>query len=277
VKTSPTIDEVRRFWTENPLFAGEGRHVVGSREWFLEHERVYMSDVFAGAVPPIFSRDVGADTRLLDAGCGPGIWVRHFLRRGVRHVWACDLTTTAVELTKRSLQLFGLDASVEIANIEELPFDSGAFDHVNCQGVVHHTPNPQRAIDEFRRVLRAGGTLCFSVYHRNMLLRNRFLLRVLRPLLAPLVSLKGRGRGTLLSAADPDEIVRLYDGAENPLGRSYSIDQLRALLRGRFDIEEVGFFYFPARVLPVRLPRRLHAWLGTHVGLMVVLRCRASA
>ena len=62
MKPSPTIDEVRRFWTEHPLFAGEGHSAVGDREWFLEHERVYMNDVFAGEVPAIFSKDVVAQT-----------------------------------------------------------------------------------------------------------------------------------------------------------------------------------------------------------------------
>jgi SAM-dependent methyltransferase len=273
---APTIEDVRRFWTDHPLFAGEGRHEVGSREWFLEHERVYLDDVFVGDVPAIFSRDVRADASILDAGCGPGIWVRYFLRRGAARVSACDLTVTAVNLTRASLTMFGLSAHLDVANIEQLPYRSGAFDHVNCQGVIHHTPNPQAAIDEFRRVLRAGGTLCFSVYHRNLLLRRASLLRLLRPLMAPFVSLKGRGRETLLASADPDEIVRRYDGGDNPLGRSYTVDELRQMLKGRFEIEEIAYFYFPSRVLPLRLPRFIRAWLSAHAGLMVVLRCRAT-
>jgi SAM-dependent methyltransferase len=273
---TPTIQDVRRFWTDHPLFAGEGRHEVGSREWFLEHERVYLDDVFVGEVPAIFSRDVREGAAILDAGCGPGIWVRYFLRRGAARVRACDLTVTAVNLTRASLTMFGLAARLDVANIEQLPYRSGVFDHVNCQGVVHHTPNPQAAIDEFRRVLRDGGTLCFSVYHRNALLRRASLLRLLRPLMAPFVSLKGRGRETLLASADPDEIVRRYDGGDNPLGRSYTVDELRQMLKGRFEIEEIAYFYFPSRVLPLRLPTFIRAWLSAHAGLMVVLRCRAA-
>jgi len=271
----PTLDEVRRFWTDNPLFAGEGRHALGSREWFVEHERVYFLDGFVDQIPPMLTRDLTSSSSVLDAGCGPGIWVRWFARRGISRVTGCDLTSTAVSLTRRSLELFGLRARVDEANIEALPYADHEFDHVNCQGVIHHTPNPERAIGEFHRVLRPGGTLCLSVYHRNVLLRSPLLLRALRPLIAPLVSLKGRGRETLLASANPDEIVRLYDGRENPLGRSYTIDDVARLLAGRFEILESAYYYFPARTLPIKLAPRLHAWLSRHAGLMLAVRCRS--
>lgn len=248
---------------------------MGTREWFVEHERVYLDDVFVGTVPAMFSRDVSATTRVLDAGCGPGFWVRHFLRLGVLNVTACDLTATAVALTERSLDLFGLSARVEVGNVEQLPYADGSFDHVNCQGVVHHTPDTPGALLELRRVLRAGGTFCFSVYHRNLLLRHPALLRSLLWAIAPFISMKGRGRESMLATADADEIVRLYDGRDNPLGRSFTIARLRAMLEPSFTIEEIALFYFPARVLPFRIPRSLHAWLSRHAGLMVALRCRA--
>jgi SAM-dependent methyltransferase len=270
----PTIDDVRRFWSQHPLFAGEGRHEVGTREWFADHEAVYTTDCFAGRAPEIFTRELGPDVRLLDAGCGPGFWVRYFLRAGIRSVDACDLTTTAVELTRQSLSMFGLRAQVQVANIEHLPYADGSFGHVNCQGVVHHTPDPARALHEFHRVLQPGGTLCFSVYHRHLLLRRPWLWRALRGMIAPLVSLKGRGREAMLSTADADEIVRMYDGRENPLGRAYSIDEVRRLVLGGFTVCDVELFYFPARALPIRLPRLVHRWLSRHAGLMVVLRCR---
>ena len=271
---APSIEEVRRFWTDSPLFVGEGRHEPGTREWFDEHEDVYVNDCFAGEAHPIFSRGVTTGTVLLDAGCGPGIWVRFFARRGVRHLHACDLTPTAVALTNKSLQLYGLHGDVQMGNIETLPYADATFDHVNCQGVVHHTPDPSQAIREFHRVLKPGGTLCLSVYHRNVLLRSPRLLKLLRRVLVPLISLMGRGRESMLSTADADEIVRMYDGRDNPIGGSYTLDEVHALVAPSFAVEEVGYFYFPGRVLPFRLPRRLHAWLSRNHGLMVILRCR---
>jgi SAM-dependent methyltransferase len=42
---------------------------------------------------------------------------------------------------------------------QNLPFPEGSYDHVISDQVIEHLSNPQRAIDEARRVLRTGGWL----------------------------------------------------------------------------------------------------------------------
>ena len=81
----------------------------------------------------------------------------------------------------------------------------------------------------------------------------------------------GRGCEKLLASGRADEIVRMYDGRDNPLGRSYTLAELRQLVEGLFQIEEVGYFFFPARALPVSIPRWLHRWLHHRFGLMIIL------
>lgn len=190
-----TVEDVRRFWSNNPLFSGEGAAEPGTRDWFQEHERVYVEDCFAGGEPdPIFFKGISTQARILDVGCGPGFWVRYFLRHGYENVSACDLTQTAVDLTEKSLELFGLRAHVAIGNAEDLPYASKCFDHVNCQGVIHHTPNTIQCVREFHRVLKKDGTVCFSVYHRNFLLRHPGILRVFSMVAGSFIGLKGRGR-----------------------------------------------------------------------------------
>ena len=272
--TSKTIDDVRRFWTDCPLFTGESSRVPGTREWFEEHEAVYLHDCFVGRPPEIFTDDLSLSARLLDVGCGPGFWVRFFARRGFTRVYGCDLTEVAVELTNRSLGLFGLTATVQIGNAERLPYADGSFDHINCQGVIHHTPAPEDAIREFARVLAPAGTVCLSVYHRNALLRRPWAVRLFARLFGGIVGLQGRARESLLASGDAEEIVRMYDGRDNPIGRAYTSDELRRMLEPLFVVERVEHFYFPARALPVSLPRRLHRWLSRRFGLLVIMRAR---
>lgn len=273
--TNRTVDDVRRFWSNNPLFSGEGTAQPGTAEWFQEHERVYVEDCFAGSGPdPIFLEKIPAEARILDVGCGPGFWVRYFLRQGYKDVSACDLTETAVDLTKTSLGLFGLKADVVVGNAEELPYKPGSFDHVNCQGVIHHTPNTIKCIREFHRVLKPNGTLCFSVYHQNFLLRNPGLLRAFSMVAKNFIGLRGRGRERLLDSADAEEIVRMYDGAANPIGKAFTLTDMKKMIHGYFEIENIGYFFFPARALPIRIPRFLHKWLHVHFGLMLVIRAR---
>lgn len=270
-----TLDDVRRFWNEQPLFVGESEFLPGSKEWFQEHEDVYINDCFARHSPdPIFTNGVSTDARILDVGCGPGFWVRYFLRMGYNNVSACDLTSRAVDLARKSLALFGLkeDIEIKIGNAEALPYDDRSFDHINCQGVIHHTPDTGQTIKEFYRVLREGGTTCFSVYHKNILLRNPRALRLFTLFFSKFIKLKGRGRESLLDSGVADEIVRMYDGKENPIGKSFTLEELRYMLRGLFEIKEVGFFYFPARALPFRIPRTIHRWLHRNFGLMIIIR-----
>lgn len=276
-RPAATVEDVKAFWEAAPLFVGESREITGTREWFLEHERVYIDDCLAGSPSDIFTCDIDKGTCVLDVGCGPGFWVRHFARCGFTNIEACDLTEAAVDLTARSLEIFGLSARVRIGNAERLPYGDASVGHVNCQGVIHHTPDPALAIGEFRRVLGPAGTLCFSVYHKNFLLRHPALLRLVVAILGRRVGLRGRGRESMLVDADANEVVRRYDGQENPLGKAYTVRELRAMLSGLFAIERIEYFFFPARALPVPIPRCLHRWLSRRFGLLVVIKAKRLA
>jgi SAM-dependent methyltransferase len=48
-----------------------------------------------------------------------------------------------------------------VAEAEALPFEDGSFDLVFGHAVLHHVPDLARAFDEFRRVLRPGGSVAF--------------------------------------------------------------------------------------------------------------------
>ncbi|MFH1090725.1 MAG: class I SAM-dependent methyltransferase [Pseudomonadota bacterium] len=274
---APTIDDVRAFWDNNPLFSGEGDNPVGSREWFEEAERVIYEDCYASQNPEeIYTAGLDGDSRILDVGCGHGFWVRYFLKCGFENLSACDLSATSVELAKRSLVLFGFDQGIEIkvGNAEDLPFGDESFDHINCQGVVHHTPNTKKCLEEFSRVLKPGGTLCFSVYYKNMILRSPFLTKAVSTVLSPFVALKGRGREKLLNSGDPSEIVRMYDGAENPIGKAYTLNDIEKMTRGLFSILAFRRHFFPVRAFPIAVPKRLHRYLHDKFGLLIVVRAR---
>jgi SAM-dependent methyltransferase len=205
--------------------------------------------------------------------------VRRFLRRGNSYVSACDLTPRAVELTKKSLDIFGLTTMGQIVqgNAEDLPFDDASFDHVNCQGVIHHTPNTERCVVEFHRVLKPNGTLCFSVYYRNVFLRHPTLLRLMQVTAGFGMGLKGRGRERLVKeASTAEDLVRRYDGLDNPIGKVYTREEMLALLccdgRQLFKSLHVERHFFPARALPFRIPKALHKFLSRHAGLLIAVQ-----
>lgn len=267
-----SIRDVADFWERNPLFQGESEALAGSKGFFAEHNRVYVEDCFAGSIDSrLFPRrkDIG----VLDAGCGIGFWTEQFVMRGYERVDACDPTQAGLNLTAKRLANLGRGAEVTLAkmNVEELGYASEEFDHVNCQGVVHHTPNAAQAVRELHRVTRLGGTGVISVYYRGPLLRSwPWVARALAPGLRSL-GLKGRGREHLLGEQSPEELVRKYDGADNPIGVAFTRHAFLELLKP-WRVDETFIHFFPARSLPSRVPRPVHRLLDRRLGLMIFAR-----
>ena len=136
-------------------------------------------------------------------------------------------------------------------------------------------PYTDRAAREICRIIKPGGSASVSVYYRNIFLRAWPILRSLGWLISLLGGkLKGRGREKIYLESNVDEIVRLYDGAENPIGKSYSKKQLFELLEPYFTVEETYLHFFPARSLPFKIPKFVHRFLDKKCGFMVYATLR---
>jgi ubiquinone/menaquinone biosynthesis C-methylase UbiE len=103
-----------------------------------------------------------AGRRVLDAGCGPGIYAEELLARGA-DVVAVDGSTAMVELARQRL---GARARVLHADLNKpLPFESSEFDLIVCALVIHHLDDREACLREFFRVLRRGGHVVISTQH----------------------------------------------------------------------------------------------------------------
>ncbi len=269
----PQIEDVKSFWDSNPLWTGESKFEPGSLEFFEEHRKVYIDDCFGGSfdirfLPP--PRSFGQEIKILDLGCGVGFWTSEFGMRGYTNICGADLTPNALKIAEKRLNIYGLTAKLEEQNAESLTFENSTFDHVNCQGVIHHTPNTEQSVSEIARVLKNKGTASISVYYRNKALRYWPILRwMVYPLALIGGGLKGRGREGIFKLSNVDEIVKLYDGKDNPIGKSYSKKTFIELLDPYFEINEIYFHFFPARSLPFKIPKFLHKWLDVNFPFMI--------
>jgi ubiquinone/menaquinone biosynthesis C-methylase UbiE len=90
------------------------------------------------------------DESLLDVGCGDG-GVARLLRERVGEVVAVD-----VEPSGDWADAPGL--TYQVADGEALPFADASFDLVHSKDSLHHMQHPERALAEYWRVLRKGGT-----------------------------------------------------------------------------------------------------------------------
>ena len=103
------------------------------------------------------------DKRVLDAGCGPGVYTEWLVQHGAQ-VTACDANGKMVRVTRQRL---GDKAQVVQADLE-LPLDfasDSSFDLIIAPLVMDYIKDWMAAFKEFHRVLADGGILLFSMEH----------------------------------------------------------------------------------------------------------------
>lgn len=207
---------------------------------------------------------------VLDLGCGPGFGTVEIFNKGNKNIVAADLTENGISLAQKRCATYGIHAKLCVQNAEELGFRNETFSHVNCQGVIHPTPSTEACIKEISRVLKKDGTACISVYYFNIFLRFWPLIKGLGNIFARFgAGLKGRGREKIYKEQNISEIVRLYDGNDNPIGKCYTKKEFQSMLSPYFNVEQFYYHFFPARSLPFKLPKLLHKFLDKHAGFLI--------
>jgi SAM-dependent methyltransferase len=94
---------------------------------------------------------------VLDVATGTG-HTAFALAPHVRSVIGVDLTPQMLaEAEHLRLGQSLSNVTFQLADIHNLPFDDKAFDLVTCRRAAHHFSDIRRALDEIRRVIRAGG------------------------------------------------------------------------------------------------------------------------
>jgi SAM-dependent methyltransferase len=101
---------------------------------------------------------------VLEIGVGMGADHLQWAKSSPRSLTGIDLTPRAIEYTRARLDAYGLSSRLECADAEHLPFADNSFDIVYSWGVLHHSPDTPRAVDEVYRVLRPGGRRVM-IYH----------------------------------------------------------------------------------------------------------------
>ena len=66
-----------------------------------------------------------------------------------------------------------------IADAKDLPFDQSSFDAVFCHNMLHHLPQPERMIDEIKRVVKKDGAVVIRDLVRHSNLINAFCVHIM--------------------------------------------------------------------------------------------------
>jgi 2-polyprenyl-3-methyl-5-hydroxy-6-metoxy-1,4-benzoquinol methylase len=111
------------------------------------------------------------DIRILDAGCGTGSGTDYLIHLNPEAaVTAIDLSEKALEVAEERCNRSGVIGKhakpVKFFNLklEEATNLEGEFDFINCVGVLHHLPEPEKGIQALAQKLKPGGILHIFVY-----------------------------------------------------------------------------------------------------------------
>lgn len=158
------LQEVQQYWNEYINDIEVAHHEIGSKEFFDELEKYRYQKL--AYLPKIVEFSKYKGKKVLEIGCGAGIDSLQFARAGAE-LTAVDLTPNALKLAQRNLEVHGYTATFVNANAEAMDFPDNHFDVVYSNGVLHHTPRPQKAFDEVFRVLKPGGEAVILLYKKH--------------------------------------------------------------------------------------------------------------
>jgi ubiquinone/menaquinone biosynthesis C-methylase UbiE len=175
VKDDPNLKEkVKDFWDEKSCgevyASGQSiREYYESQSQAIFELTPYLAD-FAK-----YTEGQGKD--VLEIGIGMGSDHTEWAKSDPKSLTGIDLTPRAIEHTKKRLELYGFSSNLKTADAENLPFEDESFDLVYSFGVLHHSPNTAKAVDEVFRVLRPGGAARIMIYQTKSLTGYMLWLR----------------------------------------------------------------------------------------------------
>jgi phosphatidylethanolamine/phosphatidyl-N-methylethanolamine N-methyltransferase len=100
--------------------------------------------------------------RILEVGVGTGLSLPQYASANC--IIGVDISEGMLKVARKRVRKLGLKniESIEVGDAEDLRFEDNSFDVVVAQYVVTACPNPERALEEFARVVRPGGEIVIT-------------------------------------------------------------------------------------------------------------------
>ena len=160
-----SIDVVKQYWDSRPCNIRHSGAEFGSKQYFDEVEqRKYFVE---SHIPNFAEFAQWKDKEVLEIGCGIGTDSINFARAGAK-LTVLELSKKSLKITKKRFKTYGLEANFILGNVETLSsyFPDKQFDLIYSFGVIHHTPNPRKAVEEMEKVIKPGGELRLMLYSK---------------------------------------------------------------------------------------------------------------
>lgn len=267
-----SIVKVRDFWDRRPCNIRHSNAKIGSKKYFDEvEERKYFVEPH---IPKFADFHRWEGKKVLEIGCGIGTDTINFARAGAQ-VSAVELSKKSLELARKRAKVFGLQNRIEfyLANAEELStvVPVKPYDLIYSFGVIHHSPNPEKIINEIKKYCYENTVLKIMIYYR-------YSWKVLWILLK-------YGKGTFWKL---DQLIAENSEAAtgSPVTYVFSKKEAKKLFRG-FKITDLKVDHiFPFSIPDYIeykykivwyfriLPKNIFRWLETHFGWHLLITAK---
>ncbi|MCF8056358.1 MAG: class I SAM-dependent methyltransferase [Desulfocapsa sp.] len=105
----------------------------------------------------VVQKRVGKPGRLLDVGCGTGVFINGMHQNGWQ-VFGSDLNRKAVELARAHL-----DFDIRVGELAEIHYPDNFFDVLTMWDVLEHVHDPRGTLVEVARILKPGGWAIINI------------------------------------------------------------------------------------------------------------------
>ncbi len=174
MKNQSLKDRIVQFWNKKPCgtFGNIPQNI--DLDYFNKiKERRYKLEPF---IRTIVQFEKWRGKKVLEVGCGIGIDGMEFAKIGANYI-GIDISEKSLKLAKTYFNLSNQRANLLLADAENLPFQDNTFDLVYSWGVLHHTPDIQKAIEEIYRVLKPNGRIIIMLYNKYSLVGLQLYIR----------------------------------------------------------------------------------------------------
>lgn len=234
------------WWEKHPMrydWKQGIRYEEFSEEFFAEIDRRFLLDLKDylpwEKIPfdYLVNYELLKNMDVLEIGVGNGTCAS-LLARHARSFTGIDITGYAVKSTSERMRQHGLNAKIIRMDAECMEFADNSFDFIWSWGVIHHTSDTKRVLNEIKRILKPGGIAVTMVYHRGFW--NYYVAQSL---------FNGIFRGGFFKTRSLHKIVQMFtDGA---IARYYSIDEWVSCVSEFFSVENIMVCGSKSEIIPL--------------------------
>ena len=249
-----SLQDVVKYWNARPCNIRHSNKKVGTKEYFTEvTKRKYIVEPhildFAD-----FKKYDGKD--VLEVGCGICTAAQSFIENGAIYK-GIDISEESIKIARERFILYNLSGILEINNIEEMTDYSKQYDLIYSFGVLHHTPDIAKAVENIYNMLKVEGEFKLMLYAKNSW-KNFSIL---------------------------DQLDQFEVQAHVPIADTYSNDEVHKLLHKFKNIKILQTHIFPYKIAEYKnyeyvkedyfecMPRDLFSCLEKNLGWHLCITC----